>query len=79
MWSENKTSTVEESNPVNGLPVGDHNDIGKFDLTIPVGISYEYKNIFIDARYNFGLYRARRSEKSTRKHSFGQIMIGYRI
>ena len=31
-------------------------DISKFDLSIPVGISYEFSNhIVLDARYNFGL------------------------
>ena len=26
-----------------------------FDLGIPVGISYEYRNVTLDARYYFGL------------------------
>lgn len=29
--------------------------IKKTDISIPVGISYEYENVVIDARYNFGL------------------------
>ena len=29
--------------------------INKFDLAIPVGLSYEYNGITLDARYNFGL------------------------
>jgi hypothetical protein len=33
------------------------NDVkmNKFDLSIPVGLSYEFKGITLDARYNFGL------------------------
>jgi hypothetical protein len=27
----------------------------KFELEIPVGLSYEYNGITLDARYNFGL------------------------
>ena len=27
----------------------------RFDLTIPVGISYEYSNLVFDVRYNFGV------------------------
>ena len=29
--------------------------INKFDLSIPVGLSYEYSRFVLDARYNFGL------------------------
>lgn len=29
--------------------------IKTFDFSIPIGLSYEYKNIVIDGRYNFGL------------------------
>ena len=31
--------------------------VSKFDLSIPVGVSYEYKNIVLDARYNWGLVK----------------------
>lgn len=30
-------------------------DIKKFDFSIPVGFSYEYMNVILDARYNIGL------------------------
>ena len=26
----------------------------KFSLSIPIGISYEYENVVLDARYNVG-------------------------
>lgn len=31
------------------------NGVNSFDLSIPVGLSYEFDNIVIDARYNIGL------------------------
>ena len=31
--------------------------MNKFDLSIPVGLSYEYNNFTLDARYNFGLIK----------------------
>ena len=37
--------------------VGEDLVIRTFDLAIPVGASYEYKNITLDARYNWGLVR----------------------
>ena len=38
-----------------GLGLGDELKVNKFDLSIPVGISYEYKNAVIEARYAWGL------------------------
>ena len=41
-----------------GKTVGSKTDVCKsFDFGIPVGLSYEYKNITLDARYYFGLTR----------------------
>ena len=34
--------------------VRDDAKLKKFDFSIPVGLSYEYKNIVLDARYNIG-------------------------
>lgn len=35
--------------------------LNSFDLSIPVGLSYEWKNIFIDVRYIFGLTNVNKS------------------
>ncbi|MCI7764262.1 MAG: hypothetical protein MSK46_07645, partial [Bacteroidales bacterium] len=29
--------------------------ISGFDLSVPVGLSYEYENVILEARYNIGL------------------------
>ena len=34
---------------------GDDNTMNKFDLSIPVGLSYEFMRVTLDARYNIGI------------------------
>ena len=48
-----------------------------FDCSIPVGLSYEYKNFVIDGRYNFGLTKISDLERS--KNSVFQITLGYKF
>ena len=53
----------------------------KVDLSIPVGISYEYKSFVLDARYNIGLtkvYKSDYSDKSCRNSVFA-ITLGYKF
>lgn len=50
-----------------------------FNLAIPVGISYEYKNIVLDARYAIGVTNwAKDSDESIRNSSF-QITLAYKF
>ena len=48
-----------------------------FDCSIPVGLSYEYKNFVIDGRYNFGLTKV--SKHADSKNSVFQITLGYKF
>ena len=50
-------------------------------LSIPVGISYEYKNIELDARYHFGLNNLLRSNKEEDKirTSLFLLTLGYKF
>jgi hypothetical protein len=48
-----------------------------FQFAIPVGISYEYKNFVLDARYNIGVTKAFKYTDS--RHSVFQITIGYKF
>ncbi len=50
-----------------------------FDLSIPVGLSYEFNNIQIDARYNWGLTKLIKYESESTKHSVFQITLGYKF
>ena len=48
-----------------------------FDCSIPVGLSYEYKNFVIDGRYNFGLTKV--SKHADSKNSVFQLTLGYKL
>lgn len=63
---------------VNGIVDGAKIDGTKaFDFSIPVGISYEYANIVLDARYAFGLTKVASDTKS--KNSVFQLTLGYKF
>lgn len=47
------------------------------DFSIPVGISYEFSNVQLDARYNWGLTKVYDGDKS--KNSVFQITLGYKF
>ncbi|MBP7767479.1 MAG: PorT family protein [Prevotella sp.] len=49
----------------------------KFDFSIPVGLSYEYKNVVLDARYNWGLTKV--IDGVDTKNSVFQITLGYKF
>lgn len=51
--------------------------IESFDLSIPVGISYEFSNLQIDARYNWGLTKVFKNRDY--KNSVFQITLGYKF
>ena len=57
------------------------NDICKsVDFGIPLGLSYEYKNISLDARYYFGLTKIDKTENpDTAKNRYFSITLGYRF
>lgn len=49
----------------------------KFDLSIPLGLSYEFDDFVIDARYNLGLTKVFKEGKS--KNSVIMLTVGYKI
>ena len=57
---------------------GTSSDFHSFDLSIPMGISYEYANFVIDARYNLGLFSIFK-DASNYKNSVFQFTIGYKL
>lgn len=52
-------------------------DVNSFDFSIPVGLSYEYNNVVLDARYNWGLTKI--ADGSDSKNSVFQITLGYKF
>lgn len=64
--------------------------VNSFDFSIPVGVSYEYSNFILDARYNWGLTKWYDTDKIKSdfgadgeavgdKHSVFQITVGYKF
>lgn len=59
---------------------GDIEGIKKFDLSIPLGASYEFNNVVIDARYNLGLTKVCPGEENkSSKNSVVQVTVGYKF
>ena len=59
---------------------GDIEGIKKFDLSIPLGASYEFNNVVIDARYNLGLTKVCPGEENkSAKNSVVQVTVGYKF
>ena len=52
-------------------------DAKSVDFSIPVGVSYEYANFQLDARYNWGLTKI--AKGSDDKNSVIQITLGYKF
>ena len=52
--------------------------IKSFAFAIPVGLSYEYANFVLDARYNIGLTKVAK-EDFNGKHSVFSISLGYKF
>lgn len=50
----------------------------KIDISLPIGVSYEYKNVVLDARYNFGLNSMFELDGKF-KNSVFQFTLGYRF
>ena len=49
------------------------------DISIPLGVSYEYENVILDARYNFGLSRIHQLDVVKSHNSVIQLSVGYRF
>ena len=76
-YSVNENGEVEYEKPI-----GYKHDVDckKVDFSIPVGVSYEYENVVIDARYNIGLSETTKivAVKSP-KNQVIQFTVGYRF
>ncbi|MBQ8158978.1 MAG: PorT family protein [Prevotella sp.] len=52
--------------------------MSKVMFSIPVGLSYEYRNFVLDARYNIGVTDFLKGEGTMRNHVF-QLTLGYKF
>lgn len=55
----------------------DAEGVKTFDLSIPVGLSYEYQNIVFDARYNIGVTKV--ADNWDHYNNVIQITVGYKF
>lgn len=51
----------------------------KIDVSIPIGVSYEYMNVILDARYNFGLANVYDVDALNSKNRYFMFTAGYRF
>ena len=76
-FTTNEDGTVEYQKPVSHK---DDTDYRKVDVAIPLGLSYEYMNVVVDARYNIGLTRLSKVMGSYSPKNGGlTVSVGYRI
>lgn len=70
------------SSKFDGEDKKDH--VNSFDFTIPVGLSYEFNNIVLDARYNIGVQNSIKSDKriagfTNLTNGYATITVGYKL
>ena len=75
---DDRTIDLDELYKMGSLLVGEDIKVSKFDLSIPVGISYEYKNIVLDARYNWGLVKVLNVGDAFYNRCF-MVSLGYKL
>lgn len=71
----NVNSTVSAKG--NGVKAEADVDAKTVDFSIPVGLSYEFSNVVLDARYNWGLTKV--YEGGDAKNSVFQFTVGYKF
>ena len=79
METDNGSYDIDEFYKLAGmLTPGEEPKINKFDLAIPVGISYEYENVVLDARYNWGLLKVENIDPAYYNRVF-EVTLGYKF
>ena len=75
---DDRTIDLDELYKLGSNMLGEDIKVSKFDLSIPVGISYEYKNIVLDARYNWGLVKVVNVGDAFYNRCF-MLSLGYKL
>ena len=79
METDNGSYDIDEFYKLVGmLTPGEEPKVNKFDLAIPVGISYEYENVVLDARYNWGLLKVENIGNAYYNRVF-EVTLGYKF
>ena len=75
---DDRTIDLDELYKLGSELAGEDIKVSKFDLSIPVGISCEYKNIVLDARYNWGLLKVMNVGDAFYNRCF-MLSLGYKL
>lgn len=77
-WSSQEYTVDNDGQRTYQSPQSHKQDDGakKMDLAIPVGFSYEYENVILDARYNVGLTKA---DNFGARNNVFEFTVGYRF
>lgn len=62
---------------LSGTGIEEDFKVKKFDLSIPVGISYEYQNVVLEARYNWGVTKI--MDNDSFYNRVFQLTLGYKF
>lgn len=54
-------------------------DIKSTAIAIPVGISYEFENIVVDARYNIGVTKVNKYGSKSQRSDLFLVTLGYKF
>ena len=79
METDNGSYDIDEFYKLVGMLIpGEEPKINKFDLAIPVGISYEYESVVLGARYNWGLLKVENIGNAYYNRVF-EVTLGYKF
>ena len=79
MKTDDGSYDIDEFYKLVGMLIpGEEPKINKFDLAIPVGISYEYENVVLGARYNWGLLKVENIGPAYYNRVF-EVTLGYKF
>ena len=68
---------AEAKNGSNRIAAGNSSQFNSVDFSIPVGVSYEFSNVVLDARYNWGLTKTFKDLDN--KNTVFQFTVGYKF
>ena len=70
---------MDFDNTIDAFFDGNDNKMNTFDLSIPVGFSYEFKGITFDARYNFGVTKLISNSDESIYNKVFIMTLGYKF
>ena len=72
-------NSLDLDNMIDMLFSGEGNKLNTFDLSIPVGLSYEIIGITADVRYNFGVTKLISNTDKAIRNSVFMVTLGYKF